>query len=92
MNIFTWVLLKFLFTVRFLELVDFSTNAKFPNSVCVCAVTQLCLALCNPIDCRSQAPLWMGILQAGILEWVAMPFSRGSSQPRDGTQVSCIAG
>ena len=33
-----------------------------------------------------------GILQARILEWVAFPFSRGSSQPRDGTQVSCIAG
>ena len=33
-----------------------------------------------------------GILQARILEWVAMPFSRGSSQPRDWTQVSCIAG
>ena len=33
-----------------------------------------------------------GILEARILEWVAFPFSRGSSQPRDGTQVSCIAG
>ena len=33
-----------------------------------------------------------GILQAKILEWVAVPFSRGSFQPRDGTQVSCIAG
>ena len=33
-----------------------------------------------------------GILQARILEWVAFPFSRGSSQPRDLTQVSCIAG
>ena len=33
-----------------------------------------------------------GILQARILEWVAFPFSRGSSQPRDHTQVSCIAG
>ena len=39
-----------------------------------------------------QAPLSLGILQAGILEWVAMPSSRGSSQPRDRTQVSCIAG
>ena len=34
----------------------------------------------------------MGILQARIVEWVAMPSSRGSSQPRDQTQVSCIAG
>ena len=39
-----------------------------------------------------QAPLSMGILQARILEWVAMPSSRGSSQPRDWTQVSHIAG
>jgi len=35
---------------------------------------------------------YTGILQAGILEWVAIPFSRASSQPRDGTQVSLIAG
>ena len=39
-----------------------------------------------------QAPLSMGILQARILKWVAMPSSRGSSQPRDWTQVSHIAG
>ena len=39
-----------------------------------------------------QAPLSMGILQARILGCVAMPASRGSSQPRDGTQVSCTAG
>ena len=39
-----------------------------------------------------QAPLSMGILQARILKWVAMPSSRGSSQPRDQTQVFCIAG
>ena len=41
------------------------------------------------------ATLWTivhGILQARILEWVALPFSRESSQPRDQTQVSCIAG
>ena len=37
-----------------------------------------------------QAPLSMGILQARILEWVAIPSSRGSSQPRDRTQVSRI--
>ena len=44
------------------------------------------------MDCSLQAPLSMGILQARILECVAMPSSRGSSQPRDRTQVSCIAG
>ena len=42
------------------------------------------------VDC--QTPLSMGILQAGVLEWVAVPFVRGPFQPRDRTQVSCIAG
>ena len=45
-----------------------------------------------PMDCSPQAPLSMRILQARILKWVTMPFSRGSSQPRNRTQVSCIAG
>ena len=40
-------------------------------------VAQWCLALCDPMDC-----IVYGILQARILEWVAVPFSRGSSQPR----------
>ena len=50
-------------------------------------VTQSCLTLCDPMDCTVQ-----GILLARILEWVAFPFSRGSSQPRNWTGVSCIAG
>ena len=50
-------------------------------------VTQLCPTLCNPMDYTVH-----GILQARILKWVAFPFSRGSSQPRDRTQVSHIAG
>ena len=50
-------------------------------------VTQSCLTLCDPMDYTVY-----GILQARILEWVAFPFSRGSSQPRDQTHVSCIAG
>ena len=48
---------------------------------------QSCLTLWDPLDY-----LVRGILQARILEWVAFPFSRGSSQPRDRTQVFCIAG
>ena len=47
----------------------------------------LCSTLCDPMDYRVH-----GILQARILEWVALPFSRESSQPRDRTQVSHIAG
>ena len=50
-------------------------------------VTQLCLTLCDPMDYTVY-----GILQARILEWVAVPFSRVSSQLRDRTQVSLIAG
>ena len=45
-----------------------------------------------PWTAAHQAPLSMGILQARILEWVAIQSSRGSSQTRDQTQVSCIAG
>ena len=44
------------------------------------------------MDCSLPGHLSMEILQARILEQVAMPFSRGSAQPRDGTQVSLIAG
>ena len=50
-------------------------------------VTQSCLTLCDPLDYTVH-----GILQARILKWIAFPFSRGSSQPRDRSQVSCIAG
>ena len=52
----------------------------------LCLVTQLCPTLCEPIDCGPPALLSMGILQARKLEWVAISFSRGTSQPRDRTQ------
>ena len=51
-----------------------------------------CTTLCDPMECSPQGFFVHGILLAGVLEWVAMPFSRGTSQPRDWTQVSCIAG
>ena len=53
----------------------------------VVKVTQSCLTLCDPTDYTVH-----GILQARILEWVAFPFTKGSFQPRDQTQVSHIAG
>ena len=56
----------------------------------MCLATQSCPTLYDPI--AHQAPRSMGILQARILEWVAMPSSMGSSQPRDQTQVFRIAG
>ena len=52
---------------------------------------QLCLTLCDPMDCSPPGSSFHDILQARILEWVAIPFSRGSSQPRDWTQISYIA-
>ena len=55
-------------------------------------VAQSCPTLCNPKDCSPPGSSVHGILQARILEWVAIPFSRGSSSSRDWTQVSCIAG
>ena len=50
-------------------------------------VAQSCLTLCDPMNYRVH-----GILQTVILEWIAVLFSRGSSQPRDPTHVFCIAG
>ena len=55
-------------------------------------VAQSCLTLCDPVDCIPPGSSFHGILQARIVEWVAISFSRESSQPRDRTQVSCIAG
>ena len=61
--------------------------------LCVCAKSlQSCTTLCSTMDCSLPCSSVHGILQVRILEWVAMPSSRGSSQSRDGTQVSCIAG
>ena len=59
--------------------------------LCICAKSpQSCPTLCDPMDCSPPGSSVRGILQARILEWVAMPFSRGSSQPRDQIYVSCL--
>ena len=57
-----------------------------------CLVAQLCLNLFDSMDCSLPGSSVHGIIQAKILEWVAISFARGSSQPRDRIQVSCIAG
>ena len=54
-------------------------------------VTQSCLTLCDPMDCSPPGSSVHGILQARILEWIAMPSSRGSSQPRDRPHVSWVS-
>ena len=53
-------------------------------------VSQSCPTLCNPIDCSPPGSSVHGIFQARVLEWAAIPFSRGSSLPRDQTRVSRI--
>ena len=61
-------------------------------SLCLHAKScQSCLTLSNPTDCSPLGSLVHEILQARILEWVAMPSSRGFSQPRDWTWVSCVS-
>ena len=55
-------------------------------------VTQLCPTLCDHLDCSLPGFSIHGIFQARVLEWFAISLSRGSSQPRDRTQVSHIAG
>ena len=69
-----------------------TTLKSFSYPVCVHAKSlQSCPTLCDPMDLPHQAPLSMGILQAKILEWVAMPSCRGSSRSRDQTQVSYVS-
>ena len=75
--------------------------ATSPLYVCECvsvswkvkaSVTQSCPTLCDPMDCSPPGSSVHRILQARILEWVAIRFTRGSSWPRNRTWVSCIAG
>ena len=57
---------------------------------CCSLVAKSCATLCDPMDCHLLGPSVYGISQARRLEWVAISFSRGSSQPRDWTCISCI--
>ena len=59
---------------------------------CGCLVAESSPTLFDPMDYSLPGSSDHGILQARILQWVAIPSSRGSSQPRDQTQVSCTAG
>ena len=98
-----WCCLKlFLFMLQFfktklkqLQLLLFFFSAFPPPSYAMnvkVLVTQLYLALCDLMDHSPPGSPVHGILQARILEWVAIPFFRGSFPPRDATQVSCITG
>ena len=54
-------------------------------------VAQSCLTLCDLMDVALLGSSVHGILQAAMLEWAVMPFSKGSCQPRDQTWISCVA-
>ena len=86
--------------VQWLRLCTFTTGGtgsipgggnKIPQATGV-SQNHSCPTFCNPVDCSPPGSSVHGSLQAGILEWVAIPFSRGSSWPRDWTQVSWIVG
>ena len=65
----------------------------FKPRMCGTKLVQLCPTLCDPVDHSLTGSSVHGILQARTLEWVDFePSSRGSSQPRDRAQVSCLAG
>ena len=91
-----------LWWIKWCPLVGYSTDKTYlpiqrprDPSVCVCVcvlIAQWCLTLCDPMDQSPPGSSVHGILQARILEWVAISFYRGSSQSRDGTWVSCITG
>ena len=67
-----------------MEIIRLKTVTDKILTVCV-LVAQSCLTLCNPMDCRPPGASVQWIFQERVLEWVAIPFSRGSCQPRDET-------
>ena len=69
---------------------SFLCDLHFINSAFACLATSAVSTLCDRMDCSPPGSSVHGMLQARVLEWVAMSFSRGSSQPRDQTCVSCL--
>ena len=75
---------------RFLAQEKHSARGQVESESVGCS--ESCTTVCSPTDCSPVGFSVHEILQARILEWVAISYSRGSSQPKDWTQVSCIAG
>ena len=69
-----------------------SLQDSFQSCCLCCLVSKSCPTLCNPMDCSPPGSFIHGISQARILVWVAISFSRGSSQSRDQAHISCLAG
>ena len=84
---------KFISLIGPMKACDFQLFQIFScNKACMCAtLLQSCPTLCNPMACSSQGFFAHGILQARMLEWVAMPSARASSQPRDRTYIFYIS-
>ena len=80
----------FFFCSFYLSLIIMNNSENL--CIYMCSIGQLCLTLCSAMDCSLPGSSACGIFQARISEWIAVPFSKGSSQTRDQTQVSCIAG
>ena len=77
-------ILKVIFVI---DSIDYSKSLFW---IVVVLVVKSCPILCDPMDCSQLGSSVHGISQARIQEWVAISYSRGSSQPRDQSQVSCI--
>ena len=91
MVLWMW-LYKHLFETLLSGLLGIFLEVELLDHMWVCAKSiQSCLTLCDPMDCNPTGSSVHGILQERILEWVAMPSSRGSSWPRDRTQVSYVS-
>ena len=69
----------------------YNTSPHCILCACACSVAQSCPTLCNPMDCRPPGSSVHGILQARILEQVAISYSSGYCPPRDWTHVSCVS-
>ena len=70
----------------------FWADAFCSSNACIRAkLLQLCLTLWDPLDCSLPGTFVHGVLQARVLEWFTLPFSRGSSHPRDRTHISYIS-
>ena len=79
-----------IYVLHILHWAFFSPRIK--PQINIVKVAQSCPTLCNPMDCSLLGISVHGILQAKIMEWAAISFSKGSSQPRDQPQVSSSAG
>ena len=73
------------------EFIEHLISAPLPAMLLLLSHFSRVLTLCDPMDCRLPGSSVHGVLQARVLEWAAMPSSRGSSQPRDQTRVSSLS-